>query len=124
MVRRALLVGSQVLCLAGVHDDVEVMADVVAAQGFEVRTLTEGDASRAGILAAYAELGQDCGADDAALVYYSGHGGRFTNRLRTKDPALPSWLQFIVPTDYDHSDNGTFTGILAEELSVLQHDLT
>lgn len=124
MVRRAVLVGSQVLGLTGVHGDVEVMADVVGGLGFEVRTLTEAAASGAGIRAAYTELAQDCGQDDAALVYYSGHGGRFTNRLREKDPSLPSWLQFIVPTDYDHADGGTFTGILAEELSVLQHDLT
>jgi Caspase domain len=122
--RRALLIGSQTGGLAGVHGDVEVMAHVAAGLGFEVRTLTEAAATGAGIRTAYAELVQDCSGDDAALVYYSGHGGRFTNRLREQDPGLPMWLQFIVPTDFDHPNSAEFTGILAEELSVLQQELT
>jgi hypothetical protein len=41
-----------------------------------------------------------------------------------QDPALPAWLQFIVPTDRDAPAGGGFAGILAEELGVLQHRLT
>src|SRR6478609_7985412 len=124
MARRALLIGSQTLGLSGVNGDVEVMAEAVSSLGFETRKVVDAAATRAGIRAAYAEMGQDCGPDDAALVYYSGHGGRFTNRLRQKDPSLPGWLQFIVPTDYVLDGGTEFTGILAEELSVMQHDLT
>lgn len=124
MARRALLIGSQTLGLAGVNGDVEVMAEVATDLGFEARTLVDTAATGAGIRAACAELAQDCGPDDAALLYYSGHGGRFTNRLRHKEPGLPGWLQFIVPTDYILDGGTEFTGILAEELSVMQHDLT
>lgn len=122
--RRALLIGSQTAGLQGVHADVEVMADSLAGHGFQVRTLTGSGATAAGIRDGYDELVQSCGSDDAAVVYYSGHGGRWRNRQRDRDPALPTWLQFIVPTDWDRPAGGGFGGILAEELSVLQHQLT
>ena len=92
--------------------------------GFDTRKLIESAATADGIRAAYAELAQDCGRDDAALVYYSGHGGRFMNRLRQKDPGLPNSLRFIVLTDYAQASGGVFPWILAEELSVMRRDLT
>ena len=124
MARRALLIGCQTASLQGVHADIEVMADAIGGFGFEVRTLIESDATAAGIRNAYEELMQSCSGDDAALVYYSGHGGRWRNRWREQDPAVPTWLQFIVPTDWDAPADGGFAGILAEELAVLQTRLT
>ncbi len=124
MARRALLVGCQTAGLQGVNGDVAVLAQALNGLDFEVRTLVDSDATGAGIRAAYLELGQACAPDDAALVYYAGHGGRWRNRQRERDPALPEWLQFIVPTDWDAPAGGGFAGILAEELSVLQQGLT
>jgi hypothetical protein len=124
MARRALLIGSQTLGLSGVNGDVEVMTEAVSDLSFETRKIMDSAATGDGIRAAYSELEQDCAPGDAVLVYYSGHGGRFTNRLRQRDPSLPAWLQFIVPTDFVMDGGTEFTGILAEELSVMQHNLT
>ena len=124
MARRALLIGSQTFGLSGVHGDVAVMAGALARLGFDVRTLTETNATGTAIRTAYEELIESSGSDDAALVYYSGHGGRWRNRRTDRDRELPEWLQFIVPTDYGRPDSGGFGGILAQELSILQHRLT
>lgn len=124
MAQRALLIGSQTGGLTGVHGDVEVMADALAAHGFDTRPVIESAASADGIVAAYRELIDDASADDAAVVYYSGHGARVRNAMRARDASLPTWLQYIVPTDIDDRSGGRFGGILAEELSGLQRELT
>jgi len=123
MDRRALLIGSQTGGLQGVHADVELMAATFGAAGFSTRTLIESQAGRSGILAAYRELIEDSVDGDAALVYYSGHGGRFRNPFADQDPDAPPYVQFIVPTDFD-APGGAFPGILAEELALLQRELT
>lgn len=123
MNRRALLIGSQIAGLQGVHADVALMAEVLETAGFSARTLTGSQAGRPGILAAYRELIEDCGDGDAALVYYSGHGGRLRNPFASQDPDAPPYVQFIVPTDFD-APGTAFAGILDEELALLQRELT
>jgi hypothetical protein len=122
--RRALLIGSQTGGLTGVHDDVEVMADVLRRAGFDVRSIIEREASAEGMRGAYHQLIEDTGGDDAAVVYYSGHGARVRNAMRSRDASLPPWLQYVVPTDIDDRSGGRFGGVLAEELSALQWQLT
>src|SRR4051812_27249943 len=100
------------------------MAQTLGAAGFSTRTLTGSQAARAGILAAYRELVEESADGDAALVYYSGHGGRFRNRFADEDPDAPPYVQFIVPTDYENAPDRAFRGILAEELALLQRALT
>ncbi|HEU4841436.1 MAG TPA: caspase family protein, partial [Ilumatobacteraceae bacterium] len=124
MRKRALLIGSQTGGLTGVHGDVEVMADALGALGFEVRRHIEAAAASAAIVDAYHALVTDSGAQDAAVVYYSGHGGRKPNEQRGTDPSAPPHLQWIVPTDIDDRRGDGFNGILAEELSALQWQLT
>lgn len=124
MAQRALLIGSQTGGLTGVHGDVEVMADALELHGFDTRPVIESGASADGIAAAYRELIDDTSADDAVVVYYSGHGARVRNAMRARDASLPTWLQYIVPTDIDDRSGGRFGGILAEELSGLQRELT
>ena len=124
MGRRALLIGSQTGSLTGVHRDVAVMVDALRLHGFDVRTVLEAKASSVGIVAAYRELIEAASADDAVVVYYSGHGGRSRNPMRGSDPTLPAELQYIVPTDIDDRSGVTFRGILTEELSALQRSLT
>jgi hypothetical protein len=122
MAKRALLVGSQVHGLAACHADVEVMAALLAERGFDVKARTASRATRAGILASYHELIDDSVAGDAAVVYYSGHGGRFGNPDRKN--GQPEWVQYILPTDIDDTTSDDFRGILAEELTLLQYQLS
>ncbi len=121
---RALLIGSQTGGLSGVHADVEVMADALVGHGFIARSLTGPEATADGIVAAYRDLIADTATDDAAVVYYSGHGARVRNAMRARDPSQPAWLQYVVPTDIDDRTDGRFGGLLAEELSALQWQLT
>lgn len=114
MTRRALVVGAATGDLTGVGHDVTTMQEILTGRGFEVRTLTEADATRDGILRAYQQLIADTAPPDAAFVYYSGHGGT----ARSQDTGQETF-QFIVPTDFDQSGPADFRGILAEELSVL-----
>ncbi|WP_326551685.1 caspase family protein [Micromonospora sp. NBC_01813] len=121
MRRSALLIGSQTYGLSGVGNDVDTMADLLGRRGFAVHRCEGRQATRAGILDAYERLIRDAHADDAVVVYYSGHGG-----LAVAPPALappgrttPPKLQFIVPTDYAESTASDFRGITGAELSVL-----
>jgi hypothetical protein len=121
--RRALLIGSQTGGLRGVHADVEIMADTLGGLGFSTAELTKDKASYSEIVDAYKGLIEDTSASDAVVVYYSGHGGRFRN-ARASDSREPAWLQYLIPTDYEDRDEGEFRGVLAEELSALQWELT
>jgi hypothetical protein len=122
--KRALLIGSQTGGLTGVHGDVEVLDDALTALGFDTISIIEGAAAYAGIVASYRALIEDSADGDAAVVYYSGHGGRSPNPDAAADPAMPPWLQYIVPWDIDDRSGGGFRGLLAEELSMLQWELT
>jgi len=124
MAKRALLMGSQTGGLTGVHDDVALMAETLTGAGFTARPVTGSAASYAGIVGAYQELIEETQAGDAVVVYYSGHGGREPNVERAPGSREPAWLQYLVPTDIDDRSGGTFRGLLAAELSVLQARLT
>ncbi|HSH61797.1 MAG TPA: caspase family protein, partial [Acidimicrobiales bacterium] len=124
MAKRALIIGSQTGGLRGVHSDVEVVDDALASLGFATTRAIEGEATRAGIVERYRGLIEDTASGDAAVVYYSGHGGRQRNALAASDPTAPQWLHFILPTDIDDRSGDTFRGVLAQELSLLQLELT
>jgi hypothetical protein len=124
MPQRALLIGSETGGLRGVYADVELMESTLGALGFSVETATHADASRRGIIRSYRELIESTESGDAALVYYSGHGGRHRNPRAREEPSQPAYIQYIVPTDYATAAGGEFNGILAEELSLLQAQLT
>ncbi|MEW2078610.1 caspase family protein [Streptomyces sp. NPDC013433] len=121
MRKRALLIGCQTGGLTGVHADVELMGDVLAPFGFETTPLTGERATRHGIEDAYRRLIADSRPGDAALVYYSGHGGRARNPAPAGDPSVPAWLPYLCPQDL----GGTgFRGLLAASLSRYQEQLT
>ncbi|SFR28100.1 Caspase domain-containing protein [Lentzea waywayandensis] len=122
--KRALLIGSQIQGLTGVHGDIELMDDALSKLGFDTIPSIEKNATTDAIFDRYRTLIQDSGPDDTVVVYYSGHGGRMRNPLADQDPTLPTWLQYIVPTDADDRSNGRARCVLAEELSELQHQLT
>jgi hypothetical protein len=61
--------------------DAEALAKTLAADyGFQVRTLLDGEATRAAILSAMDELATS-GADGADLIYFAGHGS-FDEKLQ------------------------------------------
>jgi hypothetical protein len=128
MVYRALLIGSQTGGLSGVETDVMRMAESLHPFGFETRTCVGNDATRDGIFQSYERLIADSSAEDAALVYYSGHGGIAPNPeyqpFDGNGPARPRFYQFIVPFDMDDSTGDDFRGIIDIELSALLRALT
>ncbi|WP_437677761.1 caspase family protein [Sorangium sp. So ce131] len=124
MAKRALLVGSETAGLQGAIGDAERMAEALRWYGFEVDLCVGGNATREGILAGYRRLIERSAPSDAALFYYSGHGGRAVNPDYQPGSALPSHFQCIVPVDLDATTDDDFRGIMAQELSLLLAELT
>ncbi len=124
MTRRALLIGAETYGLTGVSEDVSAMERALLVRGFTVRRCERAQATRDGIIAAYQEFIADTGADDAALIYYAGHGGYVQPAADEPLEVAPAHRQFIVPTDYRELDGEEFRGITAVELSVLLAQLT
>jgi len=120
--RKALVIGSETGGLAGVHNDVATMTALLTQRGFDVDSRTGANATREGILDGYERLIAGVVHGDAAVVYYSGHGG--LARILPGDGDPRPDIQFIVPTDYDDSRPGDFRGITDIELSVLLTRLT
>src|SRR4051812_35271562 len=118
MARRALVLGSQIEGLRGVHNDVQRMAAMLDARGFAVDLRVGADATRAGMLAGYDQLIVASDVDDAAVVYYCGHGYHAV----VPDEGR-SW-QCIVPTDLRDGSTTDWRGITAWELSIKQAQLT
>ena len=87
---------------------------------------TAADASRAGIADGFERLIAASGPSDAALVYYSGHGGRVVrpDAEEQRVSGLSVHYQFLVPFDIDDSEQGDFRGLLSEELTAYQRRLT
>jgi hypothetical protein len=131
---RALLIGAVSGGLAGVDNDVALMADALRGRGFGVLRCVGDEASRAGILGACARFVDTVQPGDAAVVYYSGHGGLARPPASGRERGEPD-LQFIVPTDYgasagsgsgsaSGSGSDGFRGITSVELSALLARLT
>ena len=112
----ALILGSQTHGLTGVLGDAERMADALGALGFDVVRCVGEDATREGLLQGYRRLIEACAPDEAAFVYYAGHGAR--------SPAPGDVFQFIVPVDFERSTEEDFRGITSLELSGLLAELT
>ncbi len=122
--RRALLIGSPTGLLRGVDNDILRMADALAGYDFTIARCTGDAATRAGIHAAYERLIAASQPEDAALVYFAGHGGLAVNPDYRPGSQRPRFYQFIVPTDIEASRDGDFRGILAQELAALLSRLT
>ena len=122
MTRRALILASQTYGLQGCDADAELMRATLSARGFECDLRTGGDATRAGILDGVDRLAAASGPGDAAVVYYSGHGGRVArpDAAERRATGRSGYFQFIVPFDIDESGPDDFRGLLSEELSALQ----
>jgi hypothetical protein len=103
------------------------MEDVLRGRRFDTfTTLTGGAATRAGIVAALQQLVNEIEPADAVVVYYSGHGGRVPRPDAEQRVATGSTthFHFLVPFDIDSSAPGDFRGLLSEEMTVLQRQMT
>lgn len=121
--KRALLIGCQTGGLTGVDGDLALINEALSRLGFSTTRITGPEATAAGIRTQYRSLIDSSRPDDAAVVYYSGHGGRVRDPAAT-DSALPEWLQFLVPSDAHEPDGEAPRVILAEELHLLGRRLT
>jgi hypothetical protein len=142
MGKKALLIASPFRGLRGPMNDVERMDKVLRGMGFETFQCSGPDATRPGILEAWGQLINKICADDAVVIYYSGHGGLVTSAERADrlfeapNPPTPWRYQFLVPMDFDEFDEAGgggdsdedgrtgFRGILDIELSALVRDTT
>src|SRR4051812_34207437 len=95
------------------------MRDTLAPFGFATTVVVGDQATSHGIRAAYRALLDHTATDDAVVVYYSGHGARVRN-----PDAEAEWVQYLVPVDLADAGDAEFRGILADELSLLQWQLT
>lgn len=124
MGRHALIMGSQILGLHGVHNDVRAMEGLLGKREFEITRRIEGEATRDGILDAYRALigrvaddvARNGARDVAVVIYYSGHGGFAEDGAGRR-------VQYLLPTDWVNDDTA-FRGIVDLELSSLLAQLT
>ncbi len=126
MKRRAFVIGSETGGLQGVLRDARRMQQALAGLGFSVDPCVGPQATRKGILTGYQKLIDACEKGDAAVIYYSGHGGRLRAPARHGAPPgdPPTYVQCLVPHDFDKSEPTDFRGILTHELSWLLKRLT
>lgn len=128
--KRALLIGSRTKDgkgkeLQGTENDVQIMALVLKKFGFEISPCIGSNATRDGILAAWQAIISATSADDAVVIYYSGHGSyvEFEPDEWEDHPGRDS-VKYIVPTDIEQSTEDDFRGILDIELSYILRDTT
>lgn len=123
---RALVIGASVEGppeRSAEHHDVRRMTALLEGRGFVVEALEGLGATREGILAGYRRLIRGVTPGCAAVVYYSGHGGRVLD-TEPGDPGAPRMFQCIIPTDYERTTEDDFHGISSWELSLLLAELT
>lgn len=94
------------------------MSRVLEGWGFDCHALVGGEATRERILEALRQLRDTARPNDAIVIYYSGHGGRY--RVEGGEGVAPT-LEYLVPVDYDPSAG--LRGILSVELSQLVGDV-
>src|SRR5215211_3731411 len=105
--KRALLIGideypklSPRYQLGGCVNDVEAMADILerkfAFPESNMAFLRNGEATRAGILAAMDELVESAETNDIVVIHYSGHGSQMTDREEDEPDGMD---ETIVPCD-------------------------
>jgi hypothetical protein len=116
----ALVIGSQIESLRGVHADTAAIAATLEARGFIVDRRIAGDATRGGILDGFDALIGRSRGDDAAVIYYAGHGGYAVNA--EAGPGERERFQCIFPTDW--TTTGEFRAILDVELALRLARLT
>ena len=117
--KRALLIASPYGGLKGPPNDVETIARALRSKGFEDIAICAGDkATRDGILNGWRSFIGSLSRSDAAVIYYSGHGG-LVEQPNTSGQVRSGQRQFLVPVDYGDTTDDDFRGVLDVELSHL-----
>ena len=84
--------------LSGCVNDANVWARFFKGQGFDVTTLTDGDATFDGILGEMRSLVGSASAGDVLAIHYSGHGTRVPDENSEEVDAMD---EALVPIDFD-----------------------
>lgn len=139
--RRALLIGSPRNGLPSAVPSVRRMAEfllgkpdpaahptIAARRSFaeaDVRCIAGDGATRAAIVAAFADLLEATGPGDTVVVYWAGHGGLFPDSP-APDIVARTWFQphpVLEPMDIADSDERHFNGLLGGEVRLLLRGL-
>lgn len=115
---RALVLGCATGSLMGVSNDVQAMARWLGEVGMQLDVREGVDATREGVLDGLARLTRDIRRGEAAVVYYSGHGGFVSvppEQRLAGGRFAPRAFQYLVPTDHDKLRS--FRGVFRVELS-------
>ncbi|KAG5746258.1 hypothetical protein H9Q70_011059 [Fusarium xylarioides] len=118
--KRALLIGGCTDKLKGVENDLQAISDLLLNQQFIIEFCYGEEATRNGILHAWARFIQETKAGDTVVVYYSGHGGVSEEDASHKQHRI----QYILPADIYQTTKSDFRGILDVELSHLITGIT
>lgn len=105
--KRAVLIGinnyTYFNALEGCENDARSFAELLREQfGFDAtELLLNADATRGNILSAFDKLVAETGSDDAALIYYAGHGSQIRDREGDEPSGYDSTL---IPVDSARDD--------------------
>ncbi|GCB20548.1 metacaspase-1B [Aspergillus awamori] len=120
--RRALLIGSP-LGLQGPTHDVGAMEELLRDLDFYIIRCCGEEATQHGIREAWRRLINECEANDAVVIYYSGHGN-LINASGFVGPGPPACYQSLCPMDYGQGTVNDFRGILDFEITNLVRQTT
>ncbi|KAF5676179.1 peptidase c14 caspase catalytic subunit p20 [Fusarium heterosporum] len=132
--KHALLIGSQVGNLRGQPKDLDEMESILRRYGFRITKCFSSDkdkdelptkevdksskATKSGIICAWENLIKRTEKDDAVVIYYTGHGMLSSWPNEPASNSHPP-LQYILPSDFEHTTDGDWRGITEAELSIL-----
>lgn len=127
--KRALLIASPFGGLQGPLNDVDRMAKLLQARGFDITQCCDKDATRDGIRTSWQNIIDKSSSEDTVIIYYSGHGGlvETQQKLETKSnmsSKTPRQYQFLVPVDFNETTDEHFKGILDVEIAHMLRDTT
>ncbi|KAI2820049.1 hypothetical protein CBS115989_3958 [Aspergillus niger] len=116
-------VGAYPLGLQGPIHDVNAMEELLQELGFRIIRCCGEEATQAGIRGAWRRLINECEANDAVVIYYSGHGN-LINASGFVGPGPPACYQSLCPMDYGQGPVDDFRGILDFEITFLVRQTT
>ncbi|KAI0166691.1 caspase domain-containing protein [Hypoxylon sp. FL1284] len=118
----ALLFGCPLGLLNGVQTDINHMKAALEAHGFETTSVCP--AKKDDIMDTWHRYIKILTADDAIVIYYSGHGGMVENMGESDAVPTSRRLQYLMPMDFDSTTETEWKGISDIELSAMLRETT